>query len=58
MPDLIKNNNLKIGPFSIEEREDDPMEDILNPEASEQRMEKLESTFGRMMDMQKQGSDI
>lgn len=58
MPDLIKNNNLKIGPFSIEEREDDPMEDILNPEASEQRMEKLEATFGRMMDMQKQGSDI
>lgn len=58
MPDLIKNNNLKIGPFSIEEREDDPMEDILHPEASEQRMEKMESTFGRMMDMQKQGSDI
>ncbi len=58
MPDLIKNNNLKINQFTIEEREDDPMEDILNPEASEQRMEKLESTFGRMMDMQKQGSDI
>lgn len=58
MPDIIKNNNLKIGPFSIEEREEDPMEDILHPEASEQRMEKLEATFGQMMDMQKQGSDI
>ncbi|MBQ9232287.1 MAG: tetratricopeptide repeat protein [Prevotella sp.] len=58
MPDLIKNNNLKINQFSIEEREEDPMEDILHPEASEQRMEKLEATFGRMMDMQKQGSDI
>lgn len=58
MPDLLKNNSFKIGPFSIEEKEDDPMEDILHPEASEERMEKMEATFGRMMDMQKQGSDI
>ena len=58
MPDILKNNNLQFTRFGIEEREDDPMEDILHPEASEQRMEKLEETFGRMMDMQKQGSDI
>ena len=58
MPDIIKNNNLHINRFVIEEREDDPLEDILHPEASEQRMEKLEATFGRMMDMQRQGSDI
>lgn len=58
MPDLLKNNTFQINRFGIEEREEDAMEDILNPEASEQRMEKLESTFGRMMDMQKQGSDI
>ena len=58
MPDLLKNNHLQINHFSIEEKEEDPLEDILHPEASEQRMEKLESTFGRMMDMQKQGSDI
>lgn len=58
MPDIIKNNNLHINRFVIEEKEEDPLEDILHPEASEQRMEKLEATFGRMMDMQKQGSDI
>lgn len=58
MPDIIKNNNLHINRFVIEEKEDDPLEDILHPEASEQRMEKLEATFGRMMDMQRQGSDI
>ena len=58
MPDIIKNNNLHINRFVIEEKEEDPLENILHPEASEQRMEKLESTFGRMMDMQKQGSDI
>ena len=58
IPELIKNQNLKMTQFGIEEREEDPMEDILHPEASEQRMEKLESSFRRMMDMQKQGSDI
>ena len=34
------------------------MEDILHPGASEERMEKLEATYRRMMDMQKQGADI
>ena len=58
MPDLMKNQNFQVTQFGLVEREEDPMEDILHPEASEQRMEKLEATFGRMMDMQKQGSDI
>ena len=58
MPDLIKNNSFKVTRNGIEEIPDDPMEDILNPGASEQRMEKLEASFQRMMDMQKQGSDI
>lgn len=58
MPDILKNNNLRLNRFVFEEKEEDPLEDILHPEASEQRMEKLEATFGRMMDMQKQGSDI
>lgn len=58
MPDLIQNQNFQVTQFGIVEREEDPMEDILHPEASEQRMEKLEATFGRMMDMQKNGSDI
>jgi len=58
MPDLIKNNSFRITRHGIEEIEDDPMEDVLHPDASEQRMERLEATFQRMMDMQKQGSDI
>lgn len=58
MPDLIKNQSFKITRNGIEEQEEDSLEDILHPEASEQRMEKLESTFQRMMDMQKQGVDI
>ena len=58
MPDLIKGNNLRFNQLGLEENEDDPMEDILHPGASEERMEKLEATYRRMMDMQKQGADI
>lgn len=58
MPELMKNNNIRITRNGIEEAEDDPMDDVLHPELSEQRMEKLESSMRRMADMQKQGSDI
>ena len=58
IPELLKNNNIRVTRNGIEEVEDDPMEDILHPEISEQRMEKLEEYVRRMTDMQKQGSDI
>ena len=58
MPDLLKNNSFRITRNGIEETEEDSLEDILHPDAAEQRMEKLESTFQRMIEMQKQGSDI
>ena len=58
IPELIKNNNIRVTRNGIEEAEDDPMEDVLHPELSEQRMEKLEANMRRMADMQKQGSDI
>ena len=58
MPELMKNNNIRVTRNGIEEVEDDPMEDVLHPELSEQRMESLEASMRRMADMQKQGSDI
>ena len=58
IPNIIKNNNLRITESGIEETEDDPLEDILNPDASEQRMERLEASFQRMTEMQRQGADI
>ena len=58
MPDIMKNNQFRMTKNGIEEIPDDPMEDILNPDASEQRMERLEKSFKRMMDMQNQGVDI
>ena len=59
MPDILKNNKgFRITMNGIEETEDDALEDVLNPDASEQRMEKLEQSFQRMVDMQRNGSDI
>ncbi len=56
-PDLLKSSSLKITRDGIKEEEDE-LENILHPDAEEQRMEKLEASMQRMMDMQKQGVDI
>ena len=58
MPELLNNSHFRVTRNGIEEMEEDPMEDILHPDAEEQRMEKLEENYRRMIDMQKQGSDI
>ena len=58
MPDLLKNNTFNITRNGIEEREEDTLEDILHPDAAEQRMEAVEASFQRMIDMQQQGADI
>lgn len=59
MPDILKNNTgFRITKNGIEEVEDDALEDVLNPDASEQRMEKLEQSMRRMIDMQRNGADI
>ena len=58
MPDLMKNDAFQITRNGIEEVAEDPLEDVLHPDASERRMEQLESTMQRMIDMQKQGADV
>ncbi len=58
IPDLIKNNNLNITRFGITEKDDDPMADVFDPEASDREMEKMEEGFQKMINMQKEGSDI
>lgn len=57
MPTLIKNNNLKITPLSIEEKEDS-LDDILDSGSADRNMEELETKMKKMADMQKSGSDI
>ena len=58
MPKLMKNNGFTISRHGIVEKEDDPMQDILDPEASDKAMEEMEETFQRMQEMQRNGSDI
>lgn len=58
MPTLMKNKNFNVTRFGITEKEDDPMQDILHPEAADKAMEELEQSIQRMMEMQKAGSDI
>lgn len=58
MPEIIKQNNFHITAKGIEETEDDPMEDILDSEASERRIEKMEEGLHKMVEMQKNGADI
>ena len=58
MPTLIKNTNLQMTRLGIVEKEDDPMKDIMDPNAAERDMEEIERKYRKMMDMQKQGSDI
>lgn len=58
MPTLLKNQNLEVTRFGIKEKMDDPMEDILHGDEADKKMEDMEKTFKKMIDMQKQGADI
>ena len=58
IPNLLKHNNFEITRLGIIEKEEDPMQDILNPDATDKAMDEVERTFQRMMEMQRSGSDI
>ena len=58
LPGLLNNSNFKVTRNGIEEVENDPLEDILHPDAEERKMEELEENYRMMQSMQKQGSDI
>uniref|UniRef100_A0AB33ITM7 Tetratricopeptide repeat protein n=1 Tax=Prevotella sp. GTC17254 TaxID=3236794 RepID=A0AB33ITM7_9BACT len=58
IPNLVKNNNLNITRFGISEKDEEPMQDILHPDAQDKAMEEMENSFKRMLEMQKAGSDI
>ena len=58
IPTIMKNQKLRFTNSGIEEIQDDPLQDILNPNADDEAMEELEQTIRRMMDMQRGGADI
>lgn len=58
MPTLIKNSNVEVTRLGISEKENDPMQDILDPGAEDRAMEQVEEKFQQMMELQKSGADI
>ena len=58
MPDLMKQPGLRITRNGIEETDESDLNEILHPDETEANLERLEASFHKMLDMQKQGSDI
>lgn len=58
MPTLLRNQSFEINGFEIREKEENTIEDILNPDAADQKMEEMEKSIRKMMDMRDQGVDI
>lgn len=61
MPDLMSQSRHSDSPINLNwlnEEDQDPLNDILHPNEAEERLEKMESSYMKMLDMQKQGSDI
>ncbi len=57
MPDILNNKPLHIKPQMFDEDEQD-IEELIHPEEFDERMQKMEDSFQRMVDMQQQGSDV
>lgn len=58
MPDIMKHQGFQITKDGVVEQEEDSLRDILHPDEAEENLEKVEASFRKMIDMQKQGSDI
>lgn len=58
IPNLMKNNRFEMTGSGIIEKDEDSMQDILDPGAADRNMEELERSVNKMIDMQKSGSDI
>lgn len=58
IPNLMRGSNISISRAGIVEKEEDEVDEILNPGAADQAMEEMERNFNQMMNMQKAGSDI
>ena len=58
MPDLIKSQDFQMTRNGIVEKEENPMEDILDPGSQDRKIEKMEESIQKMINMQQQGTDI
>ena len=58
MPGILKNQNIRFTWNGVEEKEEDPLQDLLDPDAEDKAMEELEQSIRKMMNMQQNGVDI
>lgn len=58
MPGITDSMSIRFKSGKLIEDEEDPLRDILHPEAEEDAMSKSEENIRKIWDMQKQGSDI
>lgn len=59
MPDIMKHKDtLSFNRFGVEEKDDDDLQHILDPDASENAMDDVQANIQRIMGMDKEGSDI
>lgn len=58
LPDLMKNQGFRMTRNGIVEEEEDELNDILHPDEAEEKLERVEQAYQKMLDMQKQGSDV
>lgn len=58
MPDLLKQSQMRITDHGIHEQEEDVLKNILQPNAEEEAMERMEQNLQRLKEMEKAGSDI
>ena len=58
MPDLIKNQYNISRKGLVEQDEESMLNDILHPGEEEAKLERMEAGFRKMVDMQREGSDI
>ncbi len=56
MPDIMRGQSLRFTKNGFEEHEEES--DCLNPDADEKRMEAMSDSVNKMLEMQKNGSDI
>lgn len=57
-PELIKNKDVTLHTRSVSEADEETLEDIINPDAADKRMDELEQSMRKITDMQKAGVDI
>lgn len=58
IPTIMKNQDFEVTRYGIKEKIEDPMNDILHPDADDQKMEEMENAIKKMADMQKAGADL